>query len=524
MSATITKIPLTVSLSKDDNWIELETDQINKIYPYLRFYFDPSGALVGETITIEWLTYSIVMTCVAGVPNESGTQFTQHVAPTDLPTWTGILAEAFRKNELLFDNWTIEQTTNGGIGIILQYKEAIDLLPVGAITTVGASAVPSQGQNPVQQENLQGVIKVIETDPVTTDESTIVSLSAPYEVETKRVQFNLNNLPTVKPHLPNESSTQASVPGVHSYEYGHAFDAYRKVYVRYADKYGSPAISEQLKKSFEFYMLYGGSPAHSLHQFQMGSGQKLCHSHIWNGTQFYKPTGITQPDWVYIFTTSILQNVVVSAKITFEDGTQEEYTVPTSVQMNLDQYKMYWFSSGYNQMGIDQSVGVLAGKTVVFYEFRLTSSDFQTSYASIGYDVNCECQDWEQYLLFSNGLGGCESVRIAGKKESNYNVNRQAFQKSRAFSFSAKDGEIGYYDETAVQGFEVNTGWYNRSYIEHLRQLLLGKTWLIDTANNRFINILIQTTSIKPSMDDEDLFSLQLTYQYASKDYAYHEK
>jgi len=524
MGATLNSIPLTISLSKDDNFVQMETDNISIYYPYFRFNFNNNGAVAGDVMIVSWNDTTVEMTCVAGIPNNSGNQFVELTGGLDIYEYSLIVAEYFRKNELIFENWTVTALSSGGGGILLKYKEQVVMTPSGSTTISGVTTLATPGTNPLEEENLEGVCKVIEIDPDSDEENNIISLAAPYDVPTREVSFNLKNLATVKPHLPTGTSMEATVQYVHHHEYAHAHEAYRKMYVRYADRYGTPAIAESLKKSAYFYMINGGSPATSLHEFQMSSGHRVCHSHIWEGSQFYKPVGTGQPDWVYFMPVSTLLNVQISAYILYEDGTDEIYDVPTTSLIDLDAYKLYYFASGYLQMAIDQAPGVVAGKTVLSYQFRLNSSDHETVYCTIGYDVDYECPDWTQYLLFDNGLGGCESVWIHGKKESLYNVGRELFQSVRTSSFNINEGEVSYFAETGTQGMEVSTGWHTRNYIEHLRQLFIGETWLIDTLNSRFVKILIETSQIKPSIDDEDLFSIQFTYRIAANDAAYHER
>ena len=133
----------------------------------------------------------------------------------------------------------------------------------------------------------------------------------------------------------------------------------------------------------------------------------------------------------------------------------------------------------------------------------------------ITYRINCQCHPWNLYLLMDNGLAGCESVAMRGKTKTRYTADRESARILRWDTYSTETGEINTFNAEGQQIFEVNTGWQDRYYIEHLRQMLLGDLWIIDTANSRFLKVICETKEIDIHQDDQQLHSLSLTLRAA---------
>jgi hypothetical protein len=78
-----------------------------------------------------------------------------------------------------------------------------------------------------------------------------------------------------------------------------------------------------------------------------------------------------------------------------------------------------------------------------------------------------------------------------------------------------KEGELFSTGAEGQKIWELNTGWHERYYIEHIQQLLLGQCWYIDKANKRFAALVCGTSDITTSEDDQDLFSLSVQFKAA---------
>jgi len=126
------------------------------------------------------------------------------------------------------------------------------------------------------------------------------------------------------------------------------------------------------------------------------------------------------------------------------------------------------------------------------------------------------------YLLCENGVGGMESIGVRGKKTHQYEVSREVFHRTRWEDWTPAAGDLGHFAQEGQQRWEVSTGWYDASYIKHLRQLLMSDAvYWIDTANERFVKVVVDTETMDDERDDEQLFQLTFQFGLASFDHAY---
>ena len=124
-------------------------------------------------------------------------------------------------------------------------------------------------------------------------------------------------------------------------------------------------------------------------------------------------------------------------------------------------------------------------------------------------------------LLFSNGLGGCESACFRGRQSVRYTTAAEEVQRPRPQGWSISDGEFSMLGANGRASRVINTGWYSDPYyLEHLRQMPMGDVWLIDTANQRFERVTVEPGEIEISRDDDTLFSLSFTIRAAWLDAA----
>jgi len=140
----------------------------------------------------------------------------------------------------------------------------------------------------------------------------------------------------------------------------------------------------------------------------------------------------------------------------------------------------------------------------------------------VPFALQLACNPWEVVLAFWNGVGGLETVLFSGKSNYNYEVSRETFQRIRTRNYTADLGELISYDVQGLQRWELNTAYLPRDYVEHLRQLLVGETWLVDRTNLRFLRVQVTDSSLRSSPDDADLYSLELSIRLSTTDESYH--
>jgi hypothetical protein len=415
-------------------------------------------------------------------------------------------------------NFTVVQDDDDTITITSRVAGELEITIDDNLANITVTA--TNVTDPAQPDNLRAVLEVFtDTGDPNTDAS-LLKQHSPYEFATASTSINISPaFAHLEPYLPPANSINpASVPAL---LYGVAASVFQKYYLRYADKYGAPAFSEAMVKSASSYLAVLGSRAGDAVTTDAGG---LLHSYRrTDGVVFRKPVSDTQPDWVYWLCPSDISEVFVTVLIYWSDGTTSEYEPWGSSLVTVEPGEAYYFISGYRQLKLHNqapSGSTAADAYIVGYDWRLGPTDDSLNYrAIVRYDVAWYWH-WHHYLLFSNGLGGCESVSLRGKSKQGYIIDAETVRRTRKARSSrdttghtVTDGDVNLLYAEGQKTFEMNTGWFDDPYyLEHLQQLPLAHAWLIDLTNRRFLRVIVDTSSLDAvRADDETLFSLKFT-------------
>lgn len=510
MAATLITAPTSPKLSGDPNFITIQTDLIdNTGNAYVDLGFADISNVQNQSFTLNWSSYSIIMLC-RDVPDNSGDEFPSYLGGDGIVDYIASLEEIFLRNETIANDFDVIVASDH---IRLKYKLLSQLtITVTDNDVANLTASIHDNTSDPAPANLHALVKVFDSNY-----NLLLSLHSPYDIETSQTVFDLRAAFNLKPHLPDTSSIQ---PALFGYLEGLASNAYLSYFFRYADKYGVPSLAEAMIKSGYYLAVHGASSGDTLDTFgnTVDIGY-LCHNyHREDGAVFEKEVSEEQPDWVYILVKTSSINCYVSCKLYWSDGSESNKYI--ALVGDLDKNKIYYFPSGYTQLKLDDVSGP-SGEQIIAYDFGVYAGEHADTVAEVKYLVDCACHPWNLYLLLSNGMGGCESVRLKGKLKKSYAVERDNFQVTKWQGWDVSDGEVSIINAQAVHVYEASTGWMGLYQVQHLRQLLLGDIWIIDTVNNRFVKMVIDTKSFEIEEDDQELYALTFTFKSSYLDTNY---
>lgn len=354
------------------------------------------------------------------------------------------------------------------------------------------------------QENLSCYVEVWDA---TLDEK-MVSLNASYDLITKRCEINLRSILNLSPALPTESSIVHNVLGI---EHGETSENIMKYKIKHADKYGSPATIESLDTSSDYYVIHGGrSKGSSDFSPMSGPGIGLHKYRGPSGNLFEKPLTIDQPEWLYFFNGN---NTDFEIKVTFyyTDGTNESVS-PSAWDFNAVQYTIHWIHCGYRQLDLGNYVD--PGKTLYKYKVEVIAHGLDLV-AYQEYKILEDYHDHVMHLMVPNGFGGCESVRMRGKRKLESSMDKEFTDQPEWIDTTIQSGTMSAVNQFGTNGILLNTGFHSEEYIFHLRQILRGDVWLVNLESNRFEKYKVTTSSIVYKDDDEQLFSFEIELESA---------
>lgn len=507
---TLTTPPSARALSGSPIYIEASTDLLTGTPGTFEFTIS-GGPSAAQTLILNWPGYSVTLT--------AGTEWPLQLGGESLTDYTTRVADALRSVYLLsdtFDVVLVDATT----GIIHLQAKATEVLDISSTNTLaGLAVVDTDGTSASSEPNLSAYAEVwSETGNFNTSER-LIAQHSPYNTAGNTSFDIAPAFANLRPHLPTENTIAPAI--ISALMYGEATDCITQYRIRYADKYGTPAVAELLQVTAGTYTaILGAKSKDSLHD----PLAPLRHAYRRRDKQqFKKPVTTEQPDWMYWIAPTGVTGVYAFITITWSDGTQSTNTPFGTTPVAVVPGKMYWFGCGFGQLKLGTVVpsgGTDPDSVIVEYQFALTTGSLMLGVHSADYLVHY--RPWAHYLLFSNGVGGCESVWMGGQAQDTYNVASEEYALA---DYPAKPVREANYATFGAEGrglTEFRSGWYDDPYYpEHCRQLALAqRAWLIDLTNKRFVPITIDGGDIATRSDDKTLYSFSIKARNAWVDLA----
>lgn len=533
MAATLDTAPSPRALSKQPIWIALSTDATVSAAASVVITITNTGPTAAQTFQITWggndLTFTVTDPLTA-----DALDWPLHDGVETLTAYTDRVADRLRAHETLHDYFSIARSGAGVITLTQRTLEVVDITVTEGMTDV--SAVITDVTAVTTEDNLRALVEVwTDTGNLATSEK-LISLHSPYQLPEGETEIDISAaFSALTAHLPTESTIQIGLSL--ALPNGAATDAFQKYFLRYADKYGTPAVAETLTKSDSYIAILGSLAGDSLHPVTAGAGEPYIRHNYSRRAEAYdffleadsnilrRPMALTQPDWVYVLfyegavglpaVTGSTVDVYVECLLYWSDGTQSTYQPYDTDPTTLDLDKIYWIISGYKQLKINTvtpSGGTAADAYVVAYDWILKRDSDDLALTSASYRVEV-APGWDYFLLFSNGIGGCETAPFRGKGIERYKTTAEKYRSPRDSNWEVSTHETKLYLNEGQREWELNSGWTpDGDWIEHLRQLCLSDAvWLVDVENERFLAVTVETRDIEVRRDDETIYNLPIT-------------
>jgi hypothetical protein len=500
--ASIVSLPINISFANNDLKVvtassHITTNQMAFVQIELTGSTGPS---VNETLVISINGTEYTFTFVA-TPTSSYEIATK--GSLSISNWFLYLEEYFRSHPIFSDIFTTVRLTDAGTPRIrLNYKkvEVVELIidNPSPITDLGFT---SQSITEITDvENLSAWIAVCDA----TTHEVLIKKVGNYDVSTGECSFAINEaFDDLTPTVPNPVFVLPTV----------AAGSFRHFYIRYADKFGNPSVTEARQSSAIRTVIAGGTSSGNNLPF-LGDSVIVLRENTVNHLPpiTNQPSLITyrQPDWVYLCAAYDLQNIFYDVLIMLDDNTTLLHE--PELFFELKRGETQYIATGYRQLGLHTLSAIPSGKKVVGYDVRFRHDSLGIFYTQ-SYEVDPFTRHpWNVYILFDNGLGGMETVRLKGKRILKYNAEITTYEND--------SGELSTAFAEGVESVEVSTGYYTLEYIQKLRQLLLGKLYQVTIAQGvtdqyTFTKIIADTKSFEIIPDDNDLHALVFTFKKA---------
>lgn len=518
MAATLTTEPPVAALNGDGIYVEVDTDLINS--DASEFSIELTGSPSADQILeISWPGGSVTYTA-KDAPTGAPTEWPTQPGSQPLPDYADDIADFMRNGGLLGAIFNIRRETSGGSEFIY-VTHAVNGVFDLVVDSNGFSNVTVNANNvssPVPPPNLRMYVSVHSAGIGANDlpGTELLATHANYNAATGAPLIDIHAaFSLLTPDLPDSVSIikPGGVPP--SVWFGReASKMFQRYYIRYGEKYGTPAlVGPTFRTARQYTALLG---AHSGVSITPDEVRIACNDHYRRDRTvvFRKPIHEDQPDWLYVYTGEFISSTVdaaLSVLLYWSDGTTSTYSPFSASMPTIQPNRLYMFATGFRQLRLN--LATPSGATdpeayLVGYDVQIGPGNEDTPYmAVVRYNLPNHSW-WNFFLLYVNGMGGMETAWLRGKSSERYSVEASEFQRIRWGS--SRPDDFRDFENFSVQGrpsWEVSTGWYDDPYyLIHLRQLPMSRCWLVDVDNRRFLPVTVEASDSAVAQDDETIF------------------
>jgi len=233
---------------------------------------------------------------------------------------------------------------------------------------------------------------------------------------------------------------------------------------------------------------------------------------------YFAPKELVAPDqkrflsWINPLATSTdLQSIVF--KVFNEDGST--ITQTATYTGNAQKFGLYICPAGFTELKAMMPTDPYV-LTVVKYSIKIMQGA-ATVVNEVFFHIDYRNSYYGKTLIYSNSVGGIDSIKLLGENESagEYNSSnaQRVVQGIGILNGVLISQNVNEYNEE-VEKFTGNTDFISKQRLENLRDLLLSRS-THEVKFNKFIPIVIIKKSVKFYNSKDDLLGMQFDWQHA---------
>ncbi|WP_342086086.1 DUF5977 domain-containing protein [Dyadobacter sp. OTU695] len=223
-----------------------------------------------------------------------------------------------------------------------------------------------------------------------------------------------------------------------------------------------------------------------------------------------KQVSPNQPEFMYFLLNMAPFSDVVSLRVRATTKTGEQLIFTVSTISGVRPYQVICAAVGASALGL--------GDDVTNYEIWLSDDQNRRLTEIRAYTIDRRRHKFERFVLFSNSLGGFDTLRVLGKASQETDVTKATTRKERPAGKGLDFSELEVIGVTENSGIQFSTGLFEQEieyYSDYLRELMVAEVVLMDT-DYGFEALNLITSNLKYQQDRpglvEQVFQFQRTY------------
>ncbi len=475
-----------------------------------------SGAnTIGGTITLQWIGGLVVFTVVT-TPDDTGTQVRAKGSNTDA-AYAIMLVEDFSKNYDLYENFVIQVASTVNVSFFSKKKypkvtdydlsASFNSVNFGMVVDTGATAV---GTNEVLAENYK-----MRADLMMSAENGSTNFTKRGTVELDA----LNHACVFYFEEMADANLEYDLPTYNLLLVTSCKYVIKQFYLNYLEKYGVPMVNYRMRTTAIGHVIKAGidkekwdyatpsilkdiyaSPASRIlrwltrqpkTKYIREMDQEFIYLCIWHSTSAWISTQVVSLDG--------LANATLS------------YTWSPSITMET-----ICIPSGFNAMGLGSPH--CAWDNLKYYEISVKTSAGDQSEKFRFYPDRDIWRD-NTVFLFSNSLGGVDTLRCTGVKETGLGIEKETIDRTRVYNEGVVPGESVEIGHQKSRPMKVNTGWLTKEQVDWLEDFFMAEQKMVDM-DGKFLPIVISSNVFKKYDSILRKTSLEFEWRVAFKNKA----
>jgi len=224
----------------------------------------------------------------------------------------------------------------------------------------------------------------------------------------------------------------------------------------------------------------------------------------------------TQKEYLYFLLnmSPMPEEIRLRVRITRADGSREIMTKSTIE--GLRPFQVVCCPVGPADLGLESNV--------VKFEAWLSDIANQRFTEVRAYYIDRRDHAFERFLLFSNSLGGFDTLRLLGQSSQETDVTKTTSNKERPAGKGLDFSELQVIAVSENSGISLTTGFFEKqaeTYLDYLRELMLAEVILMDT-DFGFEAMNLITNNLEYAKDRPGLVerTFELSRTYSDKNYS----
>lgn len=280
-------------------------------------------------------------------------------------------------------------------------------------------------------------------------------------------------------------------------------EAFKRFYLRYFEKYGTPPEPAPSVQVDIFYVLYGGL---SDQEFAKGT---FFETYLDQVRPFltWQPDGLQVDDeqhaYVhYVVTSPTVGSLRMFVRIIFTDGTNVGFSIDGTLS-GVRPYEVYRFPAGIPQLGL-----LDADPSKDLREYSIELLDGNTPVSERRTFIRTPARRHYRRLLFLNSLGGWDSLLCVGRGKESLRTQEESIARDLPVRFGYSDRERETVSKTGTQRMECVITNLNGSERQHLVDLAISEKVYLQTRSG-YLPVTVEF-GFDPSDDFQNIDTVEL--------------